>query len=218
MNTATDPKARIAELEDELKLRDEKIKELRKELEEARDLVDQMREHLEDSNGMIEQWIYAFDMTQNEAGHWTFAPAVSQMLHDLVHLIDHHEKLLRDWNRFVTKYNRAVAPQPLGRPLAASEAQVKDVLSRRKKGGSLRAIAVATNLSRSTVRTIVGKDQGTDRASKRANLLRKREFDRQRAADYRARKKARDLLPKEITETRKRGDELVRAVKGLGKL
>ena len=59
------------------------------------------------------------------------------------------------------------------------------------------------------------KDQGTDRTSKRTNLLRKREFDRLRAADYRARKKARDRLPGRINATIKRGKELVKAAKGL---
>ncbi len=57
---------------------------------------------------------------------------------------------------------------------------------------------------------------GADRTSKQTNLLRKREFDRLRAADYRARKKARDQLPNRINQTLKRGEELVKAAKGLG--
>jgi hypothetical protein len=38
---------RVAELEAELKRRDDKIKELTKERDEAQELVDQMREHTE---------------------------------------------------------------------------------------------------------------------------------------------------------------------------
>ena len=66
------------------------------------------------------------------------------------------------------------------------------------------------------VRTIVGQDAGTDRTSKRTNLPRKREIDRQRAADYRVRKRARDLLPKRITEIQRRGEDMIKAAKGLG--
>jgi hypothetical protein len=49
----------------------------------------------------------------------------------------------------------------------------------------------------------------------RTNLLRQREFDRLRAAEYRARRRARDQLPKRINATIKRGQELVRAAKDL---
>jgi hypothetical protein len=100
--------------------------------------------------------------------------------------------------------------------LAASEAQVKDVLQRSAEGASVRGIAAATSLSIRTVRTIVEKDQGTDRATNRTNLLRKREFDRLRAADYRARKKARDRLPKKIAEIQAQGADLLKAAKGIG--
>ncbi len=81
---------------------------------------------------------------------------------------------------------------------------------------SLRTIAEQTGLGLRTVRTIIDKTVGTDRTGKRTNLLRKREIDRLRAAEYRVRKRARDLLPKRIAETRKRGEALVKAAKGLG--
>ncbi|HUE72754.1 MAG TPA: hypothetical protein VMP01_17845 [Pirellulaceae bacterium] len=69
---------------------------------------------------------------------------------------------------------------------------------------------IATGLGERIVRSILA-------GSNRTSELRKREFDRLRAADYRARKKARDGLPERITEMRKQGDELVKAAKGLGK-
>ena len=66
-----------------------------------------------------------------------------------------------------------------------------------------------------TVRTIVDKDAGAGRIGKQTNLLRKREIDRLRAAEYRFKKRIRDRLPKRITGTRKRGEELIKAAKGL---
>ena len=96
------------------------------------------------------------------------------------------------------------------------DAQVKEVRKLRKKGLSLRLIAAQTNLGLRTVRTIVEKNQGTDRTSRRTNLLRKRELDRLRSAEYRARKRGRDQLPKQIEATLKRGADLIKAAKGLG--
>ena len=208
---------RIAELEATLKLRNEQLKEAREERTEALLLVDAMREQIKDSGELIDGWIETFDMSQNEAGKWIFDPNQDKLWEAYSDLLDRHQKLLRDWNKFVGKYNATVTARDLGRPLAASDAQVKDVLKRRKDGASLRAIASATSLSLRTVRTIVDNDQGTGRTSKRTNELRRREFDRLRAAAYRARKKARDQLPKKITETRDSGAALVKAAKGLGR-
>jgi hypothetical protein len=104
----------------------------------------------------------------------------------------------------------------MGRPIAASAEQQTDVLKRRKAGTSLRKIAAATGLGLATVRTIIEKAAAKGRTSKRTNELRRREFDRLRAAAYRARKKRRDTLPKDITELQKSGAALVKAAKGLG--
>jgi hypothetical protein len=43
------------------------------------------------------------------------------------------------------------------------------------------------------------------------------EPDRLRAARYRARKKARDQLPAQITDAKANGEALVKAAKGLGR-
>ncbi len=208
---------RIAELEANLKRRDEQLKEAREERAEALLLVDAMREQVKESGELIDGWIETFDMTRGENGNWIFDPKQGKLWEAYSDLLDRHQKLARDWNKFVGEYNVTITARDLGRPLAASDAQVKDVLKRRKDGASLRAIASAMSLSLRTVRTIVDNDQGTGRTSKRTNELRRREFDRLRAAAYRARKKARDKLPKKITETRDSGAALVKAAKGLGR-
>jgi hypothetical protein len=99
-----------------------------------------------------------------------------------------------------------IAPKALGRPLDASDAQVAHVLKLRKAKTSLRAIAEETNLSLQTVRTIVGRDQRTDRTSLR-RLVR---VDPDRAAETtaRARKRTRAALPRRINELLKQGDGL----------
>jgi transposase len=91
------------------------------------------------------------------------------------------------------------------------------VLKLKKSGSSLRAIAAETNLSLRTIRTIVSKADGTDAATKRTHELRRKELDRQRAAAFRARKSRRDQIPKDVTETLKRGETLINAAKGLGR-
>ena len=48
--------------------------------------------------------------------------------------------------------------------------------------------------------------------------LRRRVFDKLRAADFRSRKKRRETLPAEITRLRNQGDEILKAAKGLGEV
>jgi len=209
--------ARVAELEDELKQRDDKVKQLNAELGESRELLDKMREHLHEETEVRQRWIETFDMQCREDGTWLFDPSQSDLWKSHGELLERHRKLLRDWNKFVSRYNARVAPREMGRPLAASAAQQADVLKQHKSGKSLRTIATATLLSLRTVRTIVDRTNGSGRASKRTNELRRREFDRLRAAAYRVRKANRDRLPKQISELQKTGDALLKAAKGLGR-
>jgi DNA-binding NarL/FixJ family response regulator len=58
-------------------------------------------------------------------------------------------------------------PRNIGRPLAASIEQCNTVLRLHEQGCSLRGIADETNLSVRTIRTIVEKQDGADRASVR---------------------------------------------------
>src|SRR5438067_1763881 len=120
---------KLTELENSLKLKDEKIKELRKELREATDLNDELTEQVQSANELFDQWIDAFEMVIGEDGKWTIPFADLQ--NERARIMDQYQHLLRDWNRFVGKYNDVVAEQPaksVGRPLAASEGQVKEVM------------------------------------------------------------------------------------------
>jgi hypothetical protein len=201
---------RIAELEAQLKQRDAKIKELTKERNEAYELVVEMGEHTKDHDRVIEQWIEVFEMQQDDRGKWIFDPEYSEWWDKDARLHDEYMKLIQKWNKLVPRYNAMVNPKPIGRPLAASDAQQKDVLKRRKAGASLRTIAAATSLSVRTVRSILAQ-------KKRTNKLRRMEFDRHRAVAYRARLRSRDSLPQRITEQLKAGAELVKAAKGIGR-
>lgn len=208
---------RIADLDAELKIRDEKIRMLQSELGEARDMVDRLREQVEDAHQMVEQWISVFDMTQDDAGIWQFDRRQTDLWNKYEALLDRHSKLVRQWNKYTTAFNAKVAPQNIGRPLGASDAQQAEVLKLRKAGKSLRAISQSTGLGFRTVRTIVAKEAGTDRTTKRYQELRRMEFDRQRAAAFRARKKAMETIPKAVAASQKQATKLVKEAKGLGR-
>lgn len=213
-----DPALRIAELEAELRQRDDKIKQLNRERDEAGELADQMREHTEEvDNRLLENWIEVFEMQRGDSGNWMWDPAQSELWDKYLAALERERKLVTEWNKFVGKYNAVVAPRERGRPLAASAAQQAEVVRQRKAGETLPAIAMATSLSLRTVRTITEKAAGKGRAGKRTNELRRKEFDRQRAAAYRVRYKARDELPKQIAEVQKTGAALIKAAKGLGR-
>jgi hypothetical protein len=212
-----DPAERAAILQAELRQREAKIKELTAELAEAQDLVNRQREHVDDCKQLIDQWIDVFEMQQNERGNWLFDPAQSKLWEQHVALIKEHQSLIRQWNKFVGEYNARIAPRERGRPLAASAAQQANVVKRHKAGESLRTIAAATSLSLRTVQTIVDKAKGRGRASKRTNEVRRKEFDRLRAASFRARKAGRDRLPQAIGDCLETGAALAKAAKGLGR-
>ena len=120
-----------------------------------------MSEQIEDSSVIREQWIEAFDMRLNDEDEWEWD-------HILLWGDEWRDKylaLLRKWNAAVGDFNNRVAPRNVGRPLAASDAQVTEVRKLHKRGMSLRGIADETSLSLATVRTIVGQKNGTDRTT-----------------------------------------------------
>ena len=200
---------RVAELEDELKQRDARIKELRTDLNKAEQLIGEMREQVEDTNSLIEAWIEAFEMVLGDDGKWTSA----EWIKDCQAYHDRYIELLKDWNKFVPKYNAAVLRRNVGRPLAASEAQAERVHKLHRQGMSLRGIVEETSLGLQTVRTIVDQGDGRDRTI--VKHLERIDPDRKLETSLRARQRTRDALPKRITETLRKGHELVKEARGL---
>jgi hypothetical protein len=199
---------RIAELEDEIKQRDRRIAELRADLDRAEQLVTEEREHVGDADSLIDSWIEAFEMVLTDNG-WSYAEWVDQC----VAMHDKYRALLGEWNRNVALFNNTVARRNVGRPLAASEAQVAQVRKLHKAGTSLRAIVAATSLGLRTVRTIVDEGYGRDRTT--VKHLERIDPERKLEASWRARQRTRDALPKRIGETLAKGRALVQAAKGL---
>ena len=198
---------RIGELQDEIKQRDRRIAELRIEIDEGRDLIRRMGEAVEEASHVTERWAEAFGMEMVAAGGWSWKP----FWENYKDVIDKHNSLVREWN----KYLHLIRQQPVGRPLAASEAQCVHVLKLHKAGKSLRWIAEETNLGFATVRTIIGKANRTDRASK--SRWARIEPDRQRAITWKRQKRTIDALPKQAQRVVEEGRALLKEAKGLGR-
>jgi hypothetical protein len=218
----------LAELKVQLKERDERIKGLRRELSEAEELVSEEREHIEDVDRLIDSWIEAFDMKQDDKGVWT----LDKWAKSRDDAFKAYGELVRKWNRFVGDYNAAVlkGKRNVGRPLAADAGDVERVRKLRKEGRSLRGIVLDTGLGLPTVRTIVARDAGSDRVTKKrwqklhpgekwedrsytpVGALERIDPGRFKEEPWRARTRA--ALPKRIGEVLERGRELVKAAKG----
>ena len=84
------------------------------------------------------------------------------------------------------------------------------MLGLRADGMSLRAIAAKVSLSLSTVRSIIAKPEREEVESKE---LRRRTFNKEAAARYRARKRAKDALEKEINTFGKESARVLREAK-----
>jgi DNA repair exonuclease SbcCD ATPase subunit len=226
------------ELQDELKARDKRIEELRAEIDDLRDLNQRMGENVEDWENIIERWKEAFDMVLDDDGKWSWNPFLMELLkHKAEAEITRreHNELVEKHNALVQKWNRKllIGHQPVGRPLAASESQIAQVLNLRAAGTSLRAIAEETSLGLNTVRTIVDKKQNAGRAGRRARMLMRsmkasgweadadeieRDPDERKGAiKFRRQKRAIDALPKQIERVIEDGRALVKEAKGLGR-
>ena len=206
----TSSQDRIAALEDDLKQRDARVKELRADLGKAEALVSEMREHAADHPALIESWIEAFDMVLDDDGKWKWRASFVEG----DEWYEKYDAMRRVESLRAKEYNAIVQPRNIGRPLAASEAQVAEVRKLHKRGVSLRGIAEETSLGVRTVRTIVEQKDGRDRTT--VKHLQRIDPDRKLEASWRARKRTRNTLPKRINETLARGRELVTEAKGLG--
>jgi len=177
------------------------------------ELVERERQHVEDANGVIDSWIESFNMQLDDNGEYNWQANLPEQ-HDL--LIDKYHALLKNWNAMISEYNSVVAPKDIGRPLAASEAQIAKVLKLHAEGIPQRLIVDEVKpLGRNTIRTIIGRQYRTDRTSvKRIERL---GIDKTELVSAKVRKRSRDALPKRIKQTLDQGAELIREAKGLGR-
>jgi hypothetical protein len=211
--TKTTETTRLHELEDQLKDAERRLAEMKQERDDANALVEQVREQIEDDEAQIEEWIAAFDMELGDNGVWKLNGDTLCEAHDK--LVEKHNALLKNWNRAVVDFNAVYADrQSPGRPLAATETQCVEVRRLRKRGISLRDIADETSLSLRTIRTIVGRDAGTDRTT----IKRLERLDPMRAEviSAKARQRSRDALPGRINKALANLADLKKAAKGLG--
>jgi hypothetical protein len=200
---------RIATLEDTLKERDRRINELKAYVTKLEDVTTRAAECMQDCESMIDTWIQAFDMVQDEEGRWRW----NGDFIDGHEWFEKHRELLKEWNRFVPEYNVAVRLRNVGRPLAASDAQIEQVLRLHKSGVSLRGIVEETSLGLRTVRTIIDRPDWRDRASRKRLERIKPDVAAERV--WLAKRRARKALPQQITATRKACDDLHSEAKGL---
>jgi hypothetical protein len=201
---------RIATLEDELKQRDRRIKGLRADIAKLEDLVTRQAEHVQDCADHIDRVIQAFDMVQGADGTWQWS---ADFLRG-TEWFDKYRDLLKEWNRFAPEFNAKVRHRNVGRPLAASDAQVEQVLKLHKSGTSLRGIAEETSLGLRTIRTIIDRPDGRDRTSRKHLERIKPDVAAERA--WLAKIRMRKALPQQISAARKACDDLHKEAKGLG--
>jgi Helix-turn-helix domain of resolvase len=187
----------VVDLEEKLEAKDKRIAELRDELDGERERCQRMREHIEERESIIQSWIEAFELELKDDGNYSMGPFWAGYNKH----IDEYNDLVRQWNRFCVSTQQ----RNVGRPLAASDAQCAQVLKLHKKGVSLRAIVDETSLGFQTVRTIVAKQIGADRTTKRHRL----------ALDPGLRRIARagTAMPGQVNRLLKAGRELVKEAK-----
>jgi hypothetical protein len=200
------PELRIADLERELRFKDERINELRDEIDQERELLRPMEEHITERDEYLESFITTFGLELNDDSCWTWGPFITE--HNA--LVEKYNDLIGRYNKLVGTFNRNIAVvNPVGRPLAASEAQQVEIVKHHKRGKSARWIAEEMTLSRRTVTTIIGKLDGSDRTS---NLHRRRVGLEPKVKDWRPASMSR--LPKQATKHLEKGRELLKEAKG----
>jgi hypothetical protein len=201
------PELRIADLEREVKLRDKRIAELKADLDEQRALTHAMEEHITESAEELERFMDTFGLVRNENGKWSngeFIEKHNALIDRLNDLRDRYNKLVRRFNAHIATVN------PVGRPIAASDAQQEQIIRHHKVGKSSRWIAEEMTLSRRTVTTIIGKLDGTDRTT---NAHRLRLGLEPKCKDGRPVAMAR--FPRQATKHLEKGRELLKEAKGL---
>jgi hypothetical protein len=201
MNEQTEHTQKIADLERELKFRDRRINELKSEIDGLRQAISDMEEWVKERDAYLEEFITTFGLELDNDGFYRNGDFIRR-----------HQQLFDDYNALVTRQNKLVrrfnaniaSVQPVGRPIAASEAQQDRVL-KLHKAKSPRWIADEMGLSRRTVTTVIEKSDGTDRTTSkhrvRLGLEPKRNDWRQAAITN---------LPRRATGLRKEAKKLLK--------
>jgi hypothetical protein len=218
-------RGRITDLEGELKQRDDRVKELAKERDEERIECAKLREKLEEAHENINEWVEIFHSWE-EGFNDTIV-----MWREMDEEADGYAELKRRWNRLVAEHttlmdlvderrlNGTLAKRERGRQIAATPEQRMSVFCLHDEGVSLREIANEVGIGFQTVRTLIGKINGTDRASRKLmgrrafhEVINKRiKISRKDNASYRARKRVRDAWPKRLDQQRNRSEALLKA-------
>jgi hypothetical protein len=94
----TDPDLRIADLERELRFKDQRISELKLELEEQRALVHEMEEHIKEDDEYLENFIQTFGLVLDDDGKWTNGEAIKE-----------DDARFDKYNDLVERYNKRFA-------------------------------------------------------------------------------------------------------------
>jgi hypothetical protein len=126
---------------------------------------------------------------------------------------DRYVDLVRKWNRNVADFNAMVRRRNVGRPLAASDAQRRTVLTLHKADGSLRGIAEETSLGLNTVRTIVAQRDRRDRTS--VKYLERVHRDMGEERTWQRQQRTRRGLLGRLDAIQRKGAELHKEAKGL---
>jgi hypothetical protein len=201
------PELRIADLERELRLKDERINELKDEIDEDRDLIRRLREHAEEHDEYLEGFISTFGLVLTDDGKWSNGEAIEEQIAQA----KEYDDLIREHNKLVHRFNRNIADvNPVGRPIAADEEEQEQILWHHKQGRSLRWIAEEMSLSRRTVTTVITKVDGSDRTTNTRRLKLGLEPKRK---DWRL--AAMGRLPGQAAKHLGKGRDLVKEAKGL---
>src|SRR6267143_2194893 len=167
MNEQTEHTQKIADLERELQFRDRRINDLKNEIDGLRQAVREMEDWVTERDAYLEQFITTFGLELDNDGHYRNG----NFIRNHQQLFNEHNDLISRYNKLVRRFNANIASvQPVGRPIAASEAQQDRVLKLHKAGRSSRWIAEETGLSRRTVTTVIEKSDGTGRTTSKRRV------------------------------------------------
>jgi hypothetical protein len=187
MDKVEELKARVADLEAEVKAKTVRIAELKDEVDENEALCAELREQVATDVEYLENWRTTFGMVLDDDDCWVWDGWIKRT--DRIEAA--YWELLKDYNKLVDRFNARIKPRPIGRPLAASKPQEDRVQTLRLLAppASLSEIAKDTGLGVRTIRTIIGRIGGTDRTSVKRGLMKLREINRIEQASWRSGKR-----------------------------